>query len=615
MCGIAGYINLNEYENSINEMLQCLSHRGPDDLSILKIDNFIGGMVRLSINDLEKGAQPLYNSDKSVVLFYNGEIYNSPQLRKKLESKGYIFRTRSDGEVICHLYDEYGHNLFSKLDGMFAIALYDTNSKKLYLARDYPGEKPLYYCNLGNGRVIFASELKSIIRHSKTPKNLDYQSIWDFPTFLFIPDPNTIFKNVKSLERGNIIEIDSENLKFTNFIPEIINKQSSINKNNLISSTKEVVTQAVESRLLSDVPIGSFLSGGLDSSIVSYLASRTLGNIDTFSIGFDDINDPYHGKADESEQAKLFAKELNSNHHSIKINSKDFKNDLRDFCKFGDQPFAVSSGLGVLRIAKEAKRENIKVLLSGDCADECFGGYSWYEHLNKISYVSGIRDEENPISFQNFGLSLDKRLSTLETYNSHLRAWAWHYYAHEKEKSNLFTDDLFSDTESSIRHFIRFNNIEEWTPEEYIKQDRNFYMPFEMLTKVDRMTMAYSVEGRVPFASPSVLAHSDQLVFDDMVRGKTLKWVLRQAFKDEIPTSIIDRPKHGFNIPIDFWLKGEWWDLVEESFSSFSYLRKYNFINQNSLSTAKKMLFDKKRLNGHTIFCFIMLNMWLEENL
>ena len=206
MCGIAGYINLNECENSINEMLQCLSHRGPDDLSILKIDNFIGGMVRLSINDLEKGAQPLYNSDKSVVLFYNGEIYNSPQLRKKLESKGYIFRTRSDGEVICHLYDEYGHNLFSKLDGMFAIALYDTNSKKLYLARDYPGEKPLYYCNLGNGRVIFASELKSIIRHSKTPKNLDYQSIWDFPTFLFIPDPNTIFKNVKSLERGNIIE-------------------------------------------------------------------------------------------------------------------------------------------------------------------------------------------------------------------------------------------------------------------------------------------------------------------------------------------------------------------------------------------------------------------------
>ena len=420
---------------------------------------------------------------------------------------------------------------------------------------------------------------------------------------------------MKSLERGNIIEIDSENLKFIKFIPEIINKQSSINKNNLISSTKEVVTQAVESRLLSDVPIGSFLSGGLDSSIVSYLASRTLGNIDTFSIGFDDINDPYHGKADESEQAKLFAKELNSNHHSIKINSKDFKNDLRDFCKFGDQPFAVSSGLGVLRIAKEAKRNNIKVLLSGDCADECFGGYSWYEHLNKISYVSGIQDEENPISFQNFGLSLDKRLSTLERYNSHLRAWAWHYYAHEKEKSNLFNDDLFSDTESSIRHFSRFNNIEEWTPEEYIKHDRNFYMPFEMLTKVDRMTMAYSVEGRVPFASPSVLAHSDQLVFEDMVRGKTLKWVLRQAFKDMIPISIIDRPKHGFNIPIDFWLKGEWSDLVEDSFSSFSHLKKHNFINQNSLSTAKKMLFDKKRLNGHTIFCFIMLNMWLEENL
>ena len=613
MCGIAGYINFHENENTINNMLQSIAHRGPDETSHITIDNFVGGMVRLSINDLDKGSQPLFNQDKSVILFYNGEIYNSPELRAKLKKKGYNFKSNSDGEVICHLYDEYGDDLFSLLDGMFAISLYDTNKRILYLARDFSGEKPLYYSDFGLGKIVFSSEIKALLKFPKINKKLNHQAIWDFPSFLFIPEPNTIFSNIKALQRGSILKIDDKNLSIKKYKPEIYENIDFSNSHDIVAETKKVVIDAVKSRLLSDVPIGSFLSGGLDSSIVATIATKYLGPIDTFCIGFEKISDPYHGSSDESIEASSYAKKLNSRHHSVNVTSKDFKKDLRDFCKFGDQPFAVSSGLGVLSIAKEAKKRGVKVLLSGDCADECFGGYSWYEYLNHIDYDFSNKTNFSPISFQNFGLKVKNRLKILETYNSHQRAWAWHYYAHEDEKRNLFSDDLLSDTKSSIRHFKEFDNSKKWKPIDYIAHDRNFYMPYEMLTKVDRMTMAHSVEGRVPFASPSVIMHADKLKFGDMVQGNTLKWTLRKAFEDILPIDVVKRPKHGFNVPIDFWLNNEWSDLVEDTFSQSSSLYKNNFIDSKSIFHAKKMLADKNRLNGHSIFCFIMLNLWLEE--
>jgi len=370
----------------------------------------------------------------------------------------------------------------------------------------------------------------------------------------------------------------------------------------------------VVSRLLSDVPVGSFLSGGLDSSIVATIAARNLSSLDTFSVGFEDIADPYHGWADESAAAADTARRIGSRHHSIRVTGQTFRDEIDRFCTHGDQPFAVSSGFGILAVAREARDRGIKVLMSGDGADEAFGGYSWYAYLDSRGR-NVLRVADGLISWQNFGVALPERLAAIDSLPQSERAWAWHYYAHEREKTELFSQDFSAGLQSSFRHFDAFRPNRNWEPVDFIAQDRSFYFPQEMLRKCDRMTMAYSVEARVPFAAPAVLSHSDKLEFAHMIGpGGTLKHVLRKAFADILPEEVVKRPKHGFNVPIDHWLKNDWADLVDITFSQDSALNRQGILSKDAATVARAMLNDENRLNGHTIFCLIMLNKWLEEN-
>lgn len=613
MCGIAGYKIDRKFDNSVLErMLDALYHRGPDSAGVYRFGSYNAGMRRLSINDLKTGDQPLFNQDKSVVLLYNGEIYNSPQLRRDLEYRGYNFRTHSDGEVICHLYDECGEDLFEKLDGMFAVALWSEREKKLILARDIPGEKPLYYYQYGSRELIFASELKSLILFPGLDLSLNFQGLWDFPTFAWIPEPDTVYKKARMLERSHMLICDENGIRIKPYENKFYLRELADSDQEVIEEIRRVVSESVKSRLLSDVPLGCFLSGGLDSSIVATLASKQAASLDTFTIGFEDVFDPYHGTADESVYSAAYADKLGTKHHTIHIEADDFLKDLIKFCSSADQPFAVSSAIGIMAVARAAHEEGIKVLLSGDCADECFGGYSWYFYLNSNGYESkGLPVREKVVSFQNFGMDLDQRLKILFAYRPQERAWAWHYYAAESEKTKIFNPEVFGRTISSIRFFEEFDNRDHWSAEDFIKQDRNFYLFNEMLQKVDRMTMAYSVEGRVPFAAPAVLGLSDKLKYRHMVRGSSLKWALREAFRDILPEEIYSRPKHGFNVPVDYWLKNDLADLFEETFSSGSNLSKRGIINQQSRDQAYAMVQDKERLNGHSILSFIMLNIWL----
>lgn len=620
MCAIAGYLSSKlRGPKAVANMLAALHHRGPDESSEYHFGSYHVGMCRLAIIDQAQGSQPLFNTTRKVVVMYNGEIYNSPQLRARLEEKGYCFRTRSDGEVICHLYDEYGEELFGYLDGMFAIALWDETRRILLLARDHAGEKPLYYGQLDGGQgLVFASEIKALRRFEGLNLTLDRQAIWDYPTFLWIPEPSTIYQEINSIPRGNRLKVDENGINMSRYRMRLeTGPIDPLDDREVVSETRRVVDEAVRSRLLSDVPVGSFLSGGLDSSIVATLATRELGPIDTFSVAFEKIDDPYHGSSDESEEAANYARKLGSRHHTIRVTADSFRKSLDLFCYHGDQPFAVSSGLGILSVGEAAREAGIKVLLSGDCADECFGGYSWYSHLPLTTRTMsdlGNEGDNCSVSFQNFGLTQEERLQKLAVYSAHQRAWAWHYYADENEKHALFCADWQLGLRSSLRHFAAFDAAQEWEPLQYVAQDRNFYLPNEMLTKLDRMTMAYSVEGRVPFAAPAVLAHAARLTYSQMVRGKSLKWALRQAYSDVLPADIIDRPKHGFNVPIDYWLKGEWHDLLEEAFSPGSALHVNGIVAPDAASVAERMLADPKRLNGHTLFCFIVLNRWLEKN-
>lgn len=615
MCGIAGYKTNKPINDSVlKAMVKALYHRGPDSDGFYASDGYRAGMRRLMINDLKTGDQPLFNRDKSVALLYNGEIYNSPELREELESKGYVFMTHSDGEVICHLYDEYGEDLFEKLDGMFAAALWIDKEKKLILARDIPGEKPLYYNRISDTEIVFASELKSVILFPGLDLSLNYQGLWDFPTFTWIPEPDTVYKNIKSVPRAHLLICDEKGIRIRPYSNKFNAGKIDMADEAIIEETRRVVTDSVRSRLLSDVPVGCFLSSGLDSSIVATLASKSLRSLDTFTIGFEDLSDPYHGRADESAHSAEYAKKLGTRHHTIRITAEDFRKNLVKFCSVIDQPFSVPSGLGIMSVAEAARNAGIKVLLSGDCADECFGGYSWYFYLNDSGRAKKtIIDPEQVVTFNNFGTDLEARLSVLCGYSPQERAWAWHYYASESEKMKLYNPDIFKGIKSSVRFFSEFSRSSDWPAEYFVKQDREFYLVNEMLQKVDRMTMTYSVEGRVPFAAPAVLAHAEKLKYKHMIREGALKWALRKAFSDILPKEIYERPKHGFNVPVDHWFRNEWSDLFEETFAPSSKLMEMGIINKNSRNVAHSMINDKVRVNGPTIFSFVILNKWMER--
>ena len=614
MCGIAGFVLNNKLDSSIlRKMVSRLYHRGPDDEGYYTDGRFNGAQRRLSINDIENGTQPLYNTDKSVALLYNGEIYNYHELKKDLESKGYIFRTHSDGEVICHLYDEYGEQLFNLLDGMFAISLWDANLHKLYLVRDCIGEKPLYYSMLSSNEIVYCSELKALKDFLPLRLKLNKQAIWDYLSFLWIPEPNTIYEDVFALEPGFMMIVSESNIELKKYIA-FEEYQRPKDYKELVNDARSKVTHSIESRLISDVEVGCFLSGGIDSSIIAAIASKKIENLRTYTIGFENGEDPYGGDNDESQNAQEFAKKLNSIHKTITVRACDFRNILEDFVYYSDQPFGVSSGLGIYLITKNASKDGIKVMLSGDGADEMFGGYSWYKYLNKINYTSETNDKSSigDLSFHNSSVSIDEKLSRLQNYSSHKRAWGWHYYTSENDKKSIFSQSLQKNIKSSLRFFERYNPDKSWSPEEFIYQDREFYLPNEMLRKADRMGMANSVEIRVPFVSKELIEYTKDLTYYDLIKDDRLKSLLKDAFKETIPNQIINRPKHGFNVPIDLWLKNDWKDLIDESFGKASFLRKHNIINDNlTIESVNNMMNDDIKLNGHTVFCLIVLNIWL----
>ncbi|CAM8409274.1 AsnB Asparagine synthase (glutamine-hydrolyzing) [Candidatus Methylopumilus universalis] len=609
MCGIAGIYSPNiDKVSSVKKMVSMLTHRGPDHDGYWGCGIYEAGMRRLSILDVAGGNQPLYDESGQIVLFYNGEIYNSLSLRSDLEKDGVHFRTNSDGEVICHLYRKYGRNLFSMLDGMFAVALWDNEKQLLILARDYPGEKPLYYSDLADGGVAFSSEIPSLLKCERVSSEIDMQSLWDFPTFLWVPEPATIYKKIRAILPGEGLEITPNGkhlFSFKNDIPTY--SPSWDDDDEMVAEVRRVVIDAVTSRLLSDVPVGAFLSGGLDSSIVCMLARKSLKKLHTYCIGFENTFDPYHGFSDESILAAQYAAELGTKHRTIKVTSKDFKELLPHFLKSAGQPYAVSSGLGIMAVSKIAKSDGIKVLLSGDGADEAFGGYSWYSDIPSTFDSSPTRTDI--FRFYDNDLSRLDKIKRLAGYSPQLRAWAFHYYASENEKASIFHPDIRAS--SSLRLFDSINFKE---PLDYIRHDRSFYFPNEMLTKLDRMTMAFSVEGRAPFAAPSVQKFAQKLPWNALIRGDKLKWALRQAFAKDIPSAVTSRPKHGFNVPLDNWLKGEWRDLFEETFEDGSPLRRAGILSVDSKKQATNLLYDPKKVAGHVIFTFVMLHIWMREN-
>ena len=619
MCGISGFITNNSKINrtkTVLSMLKKIKHRGPDHTGIFNSKNFTGGYVRLSINDLNKGNQPFnFNTTYTqIIAFYNGEIYNFLDLKQKLIQKGYKFKTNCDGEIIPSLYNEFGENFVELLEGMFSISIWDSQKKKLLLFRDHLGEKPLYYSTFSK-QIVFGSEVKAILAFPDLNRAINYQSLWDMPTFLWIPEPNTAFKNIRSLPPGSVLTFEKGNLnikKYSNV--HYSNYDESFDEKSLIKETQTLVSHVVKKRNISDAPVGCFLSSGIDSSLVAKISSNVNKNLRTYTVSFEDVKDPYHGGSiDESKDAKIFAIKLNLINSEIKANSENLKREFKFLIRKMDQPMAISSAIGISMVARRAKQDGVKVLLSGDGADEMFVGYDWYRYLDSIlKYRNKSNESVGNISFQSIGNKNHKNfLRKISKYSSKKMAWAMHYYASEEDKKNLYSKDFSRGFKNSLRFFNDLKN--NTTPIDFVNHDRKFYLTNEMLFKLDRCTMLHSVESRSPFTSPIISQLVKKIKFSQMLKNNKLKFLIKKSFSASLPNEIINRKKHGFNVPIDHYLKNQWSDMLRETFSENSFLFKKNLIDKKSILYMDKLLKSRNRLTGHTLLSFVAINSWLKN--
>lgn len=597
MCGINGKLTFNKVPllNDINSMNNKIIHRGPDDDGTFTEQNdfysIALGMRRLSIIDLASGNQPMYSKDKQVIIVFNGEIYNYKELKAILELEGVKFNTSSDTEVILQMYLNYGTESFRKLDGMFAFSIYDENKKKLFITRDYFGEKPLYYTSL-NGDFIWGSELKSIHSQLKTTPSISKKGLELFFSLTYIPAPYTIYEGVSKLEQNSFIEFDIENKNFE--IQKIILEEGKVEKKfegsieEAKKITKTLVEESVMSRSVADVPIGTFLSGGVDSSVVTHcLAKNINGKINTFSIGFDKKS------FNETDKSKVVAKLVGSNHHEFIVNEKLMEVHIDEILHNFDEPFADASAIPTYMVAHKTS-EHLKVALTGDGGDEVFGGYNKY-YINSInrSYTkfipqivhkafkgvsSGLlitKDDNRGKRFK-----IKKALESIDYHNN----FYWNIISLGFKKEDL--DKLLM--EQSIKIFDYYKNDLRLNKSESLydlrKIDKHVSLEGDMLVKVDRTSMLTSLECRAPFLNKKIWDFTNTLPEDFLINKGSKKFILKEAFKEAFPDRFLDKSKKGFGVPVGDWLRtilrNELLSYVEKTFVEKQGIFNYNYISE-----------------------------------
>ena len=589
MCGINGSLIYKEKAllENINSMNNLIIHRGPDDDGVFtevnKEYSIALGMRRLSIIDLSNGTQPMYSDDKKVIIVFNGEIYNYKGLKTKLESKNIVFNTNSDTEVILKMYLEYGVDSFSELDGMFAFSIYDKRVNKVFITRDFFGEKPLYYSNV-NGQFIWGSELKSVKSQLNYFPGISKKGLELFFSLTYIPAPYTIYEGVAKLEPNSYIEysIAEKNLS----IHQIHNKTA---KEDLKfdgtfeeakQKTKELVEESVNTRSVSDVPIGTFLSGGVDSSVVSHcLAKNTTSKINTFSIGFEKKS------FDETDKSRVVAKLINSNHHEFIINEKSLFSNLDDILENFDEPFADASALPTFLVSKKTS-EHVKVALTGDGGDEVFGGYNKYyiNNINKnftkffpekghqlvkkgISPLLKTKDDNRGIRFK-----IKKAIDSIDYHNN----FYWNIISLGFKEYEI--NQLLKQESSAIFEYykkeLNLNKSESLADLRMI--DKHLSLEGDMLVKVDRTSMLTSLECRAPFLNKKIWDFTNSLPDNYLIHKRSKKYILKEAFKDVFPTNFLEKSKKGFGVPVGDWLRAS---LKEEL---IGYLDK-GFVEEQNL--------------------------------
>jgi len=630
MCGIVGFIDKEKKLNIVKNMLTIQSYRGPDDSGIY-FDKSSGvhlGHNRLSIQDLSSyGHQPFVSDCEDYIIVFNGEVYNFKTIKKKLEKLGYKFLSNSDTEVILYSYKEWGIKCIDKFIGMFAFSILDKIENKLILVRDRAGVKPLYYYTKDN-EFIFSSEIKSFHKYHKFKKELNKEILPYYFQFGYIPAPHSIFKNCYKLEAGHYLELKIENLKFRIekywdvndfYEKEKIDKSES----EVLDDLENILDDAIDLRMVSDVPVGIFLSGGYDSSLVTSILAKQQGKkINTFTIGFNDK------KYNEAEHAKSIASYLGTNHSEYYMQDNDMLDLVEKLPFYYDEPFGDSSALPTMIVSKMA-REKVTVALSADGGDEAFCGYSKYFFLNKFNNIFSSKmkkqilktslnmiSEDMAANINNVMPSSFKQTNIKDKYNKFKRAMNSDSLEEMFQNASSYVDKNDVDNMLSIKAnkslYNLFENRSDLSFLNYMMSvDYKAFMNADVLTKVDRATMSVSLEGREPLLDHRIIEYLARVPEELKYKNKQGKYLLRQILYKYLPKEMVDKPKSGFQIPLEEWLKGDLRYLVEK------YLDEKRLddeiFNIEEIMELKTKLLLGKYVNINQIWLVIMFEMWKEK--
>ncbi|HEX3083572.1 MAG TPA: asparagine synthase (glutamine-hydrolyzing) [Pyrinomonadaceae bacterium] len=624
MCGITGIVRSDGApvdRDLLARMNLAIEHRGPDEDGFYLSDGVGLAMRRLAIIDLKSGQQPIHNADSTAWIVYNGEIYNYRELRKDLESRGHRFYTDSDTEAIVHAYDEYGTDCPKYLRGMFALAIWDTRTKSLFLARDRVGKKPLLYAQV-NGQLVFGSEFMALLQHPDVSRDVNYEAIHHYLSFICVPSPLTAFQSISKLPPGHSLLWKQGEIKLERYWEIDFAHKISIDEEEAGERVVDLLRDAVRVRLMSEVPLGAFLSGGIDSSaVVALMAQESSDKVKTFSIGFEeqDFSELHH--------ARRVAEHVGTDHHEF-IVKPDAMEILPTLVEHYGEPFADSSAIPSYYVSRET-RKHVTVALNGDGGDECFAGYERYAAMsvaqryvkllpaairngvirNLANALPQAQSRKNPLrKAQRF---LDA--ASLSPVQRYLR---WVSAFDDQAKRNIYSDEFRSET----AEFSTVSFLEPWFArangagivDASLLTDTMTYLPNDLLVKMDIASMTVSLEARSPFLDHHLMEFAASLPERLKLRGMTTKYLLKQVLKKFVPEENLTRAKMGFGIPIGHWFRGSMQSFLRETLLSEKALSRGLF-NPDKVRQMIDHHVDRKVDHDQRLWSLLMLELWFER--
>ena len=625
MCGICGLASIQSdqiqtEEAVIRRMTQTLQHRGPDSDGFYLNSRVMLGMRRLSIIDLDTGEQPITNEDGTVVVIFNGEIYNFRSLRRALENKGHHFRTQSDTEVIVHAYEEYGERCLEHLNGMFAIAIWDRRYDVLFLARDRLGIKPLFYWH-DSRHLVFGSEIKAVLAHPAAPREIDLSALDAFLSVEYIAGSQTIYSGIRKLQPGHYLKLHDGQVDIVRYW-NIRKSETPQDEAACIEHLTELIDDAVRMRMVSDVPLGAFLSGGIDSStVLAFMSRHSTQPVRTFSIGFDDVT--YNELPIAAQVADFFQTD-----HSFRVLDPDVRSMAFDLVGQFDEPFGDFSIFPTFLVSRLA-REHVKVVLTGDGGDEVFGGYDtyvaqwlsryyrWVPESVRTKILPALMAQFPPQAAKKGLINKAKRWVEGAALPDNLQHVRWMIFSDLAQKDRLYSSEFktalgkdasLAPFEAYFEEAAGFNSLGQ---QQYV--DIKTYLAEDILTKVDRMSMATSLEARVPLLDYRIVEFAVNLPAHMKLRKGQTKWILRQAMAPHLPSAVLRKPKQGFSIPMKHWLTGPLKPMMQDLLSPAA-LQQHGYFEAATVQQWMDEHLKGKVNHSHRLWGLIVFQIWMQQS-